>query len=163
MIKLLRLDERLIHGQVVIKWSRYLSVDRIVVINEEAAKNEIIKKSLLMAAPPTVKVAIKGMEEGIQLLNDPRAADLSMLVLAGSPEEVLKLINSVPGIPKVDIGNYGRVASRDGTEFRKEYRNNLYLYEKEVNLLREIVNTGVECVYQTTPEDAPEPIKNIIK
>jgi Phosphotransferase system, mannose/fructose/N-acetylgalactosamine-specific component IIB len=163
MIKLLRLDERLIHGQVAIKWSRHLSVDRIVVINDGAANNEIIKKSLMMAAPPNVKVAIKGMDEGIALLNDPRTAEMSILLLVASPQEVLKLLNNVKGIEKVNIGNYGRVAEREGDEFRKAYRGNLYLYDKEVELLREIVKTGVECIYQTTPEETPEPIKNIIK
>lgn len=163
MIKLLRLDERLIHGQIAIKWSRHLSVDHIVVINEIAAGNEIIKKSLMMAAPQTAKVAIKNMEEGLALLNDPRTASMSLLVLVGSPEEVLKVIKSVPGIQKVNIGNYGRVAPKDGSEFRKTYRNNLYLYDKEVVVLKEILNTGVECIYQTTPEENPEQIKNIIK
>ena len=163
MIKLLRLDERLIHGQIAIKWSRHLSVSHIVVINDEAAHNEIIKESLLMAAPPTVKVAIKGMDNGIQLLNDPRAADMSILVLVGSPQEVLKLLTTVKGIQKVNIGNYGRVAPKEGTEFRKAYRNNLFLYQKEVVILNEIINTGVECIYQTTPEETPEPLKNIIK
>lgn len=163
MIKLLRLDERLIHGQIAIKWSRHLSVSHIVVINDEAAHNEIIKESLLMAAPSTVKVAIKGMNDGIQLLNDPRAAEMSILVLVGSPQEVLKLLNAVKGIQKVNIGNYGRVAPKEGTEFRKAYRNNLFLYEKEVVILKEIMNTGAECIYQTTPEETPEPLKNIIK
>jgi mannose PTS system EIIAB component len=163
MIKLLRLDERLIHGQIAIKWSRHLSVDRIVVINDGAANNEIIKKSLLMAAPQNIKVAIKGMQDGIALLNDPRAVDVNILLIVGSPEEVLQILQSVQGIEKVNIGNYGRVAQRDGSEFRKTYRNNLYLYEKEVVVLREILKTGVECIYQTTPEETPEPIKNIIK
>ena len=163
MIKLLRLDERLIHGQIAIKWSRHLTVNRIVVINEPAANNDIIKKSLLMAAPTDIKVAIKNMKDGLELLNDPRCNDINMLVLVGSPQEVLQVLQAVPGIEKVNIGNYGRVAAKEGTEFRKSYRNNLYLYDKEVVTLREIVNTGVECIYQTTPEETPEPIKNIIK
>ena len=153
MIKLLRLDERLIHGQIAIKWSRHLSVDGIVVINDEAAANDIIKKSLLMAVPPNLKVIIKGLADGINLLNDPRAVSMNLLVLVGSPQEVLSLIKSVPGIQKVNIGNYGRVAPKEGTEFRKSYRNNLYLYEKEVVVLQEILKTGVECIYQTTPEE----------
>ena len=47
MIKLVRLDERLIHGQVAIKWSRHTGVDRIVVANDEAAGNKIIQQSLM--------------------------------------------------------------------------------------------------------------------
>ena len=53
MINHIRLDERLIHGQVAIKWSRHTGVNRIIVANDDAAKNPIIQKSLMMAAPST--------------------------------------------------------------------------------------------------------------
>ncbi|REG10581.1 PTS system mannose/fructose/N-acetylgalactosamine-transporter subunit IIB [Pelolinea submarina] len=162
MVKLLRLDERLIHGQIAIKWSRNLGVNRILVLNDEAAKNDLIKKSLLMAAPQTLKVAITSMDEGIDMLNDPRGESLSILVLVKTPKDVLEILQRVEGIKKVNIGNYGRVASRIGMDPRKTYRNNLYLYDSEASVLKQILETGVECVYQTTPEDNPESINKII-
>ena len=162
MIKLIRLDERLIHGQVAIKWSRHLGVNRILVVNDEAAKNDLIKKSLLMAAPPDAKVAITNMEEGISLLNNPRGNSLSILVLVKTPQDVLRIMNSVKGIKTVNIGNYGRVAPRQGTEIRKTFRSNLYLYDSEVLVIKQILKTGVECIYQTTPEDKPEQLEKII-
>ena len=162
MVKLLRLDERLIHGQIAIKWSRNLGVNRILVLNDEAAKNDLIKKSLLMAAPSTVKVAITSMDEGIDMLNDPRGENLSILVLVKTPQDVLEILQRVEGIKKVNVGNYGRVAPRIGMDPRKTYRSNLYLYDSEVSTLKQILETGVECVYQTTPEDNPELINKII-
>ena len=66
MIKMVRLDERMIHGQIAIKWSRHLSVDRIIVANDAAASNAIVQKSLMMAAPPTCKTAIKPVDEAKQ-------------------------------------------------------------------------------------------------
>ena len=58
MIKWVRLDERMIHGQVATKWSRTLGVDRIVVADDTAAASDIMQKSLMMAAPTTCKTAI---------------------------------------------------------------------------------------------------------
>ena len=162
MVKLLRLDERLIHGQIAIKWSRHLSVNRILVLNDEAAKNDLIKKSLMMAAPSNLKVAITSMDEGIELLNDPRGESLNILVLVKTPQDVLEILDRAKGIKTVNIGNYGRVAPRIGTEPRKTFRSNLYLYDSEISTLKKILETGVECVYQTTPEDKPESMKNII-
>jgi len=162
MVKLLRLDERLIHGQIAIKWSRHLSVNRILVLNDEAAKNDLIKKSLMMAAPSTVKVAITSMDEGIDILNDPRGDSLSILVLVKTPQDALEILNRVKGIKTVNVGNFGRVAARIGVDPRKTYRSNLYLYDSEVFILKQILETGVECVYQTTPEDNPESINKII-
>lgn len=65
MIKSIRLDERLIHGQVATKWSRVLGVNRIIVANDEAASNEVMQKSLMMAAPSTCKVAIVPVEKAV--------------------------------------------------------------------------------------------------
>jgi len=163
MIRLLRLDERLIHGQVAIKWSRHLNVSRILVLNDEAAENDLIKKSLLMAAPPEIKVAIEKIDAGIQMLNDPRAVSLNILVLVKTPQDVLKLLKSIEGIRSLNIGNYGRVAPNDSTGPRKMYRSNLYLYDSEIKVLQQILDTGIECVYQVTPEDKPESVKKILE
>ena len=73
MIKLFRIDERLIHGQIAIKWSRHTGVDSIVVANNNAAANTMIQKSLKMAAPPGIKTVIKSIDDAIKTLNDPRS------------------------------------------------------------------------------------------
>ncbi|GFP76440.1 PTS system mannose/fructose/N-acetylgalactosamine-transporter subunit IIB [Clostridium fungisolvens] len=160
MIKLVRLDERMIHGQVAIKWSRHTEVDRIVVLSDEAAGNPIIQKSLMMAAPATVKVAIKSVKDGIKLLQDPRCEKLKILVIVSNPNDLLAVVQQVHDIPLINIGNYGRVASKQGDEPRKTYRSNLYAYDSEVKILEKVMETNVECVYQTTPEDIPEKLKN---
>ena len=67
MIKLLRIDERLIHGQVANQWARQLAVDAIVVANDRAATNDLVKTSLKMAAPQGIKVVIKKVELNFQL------------------------------------------------------------------------------------------------
>ena len=86
MIKLFRIDERLIHGQIAIKWSRHTGVDSIVVANDHAAENVMIQKSLKMAAPPGIKTVIKTLDAAIATLNDPRCEPLKVLVLVNSPE-----------------------------------------------------------------------------
>ena len=54
MIALLRIDERLIHGQVATSWSKALDIDTIVCASDEAAQNPLKKKMLLIAAPPVI-------------------------------------------------------------------------------------------------------------
>ena len=165
MIKLVRLDERMIHGQVAIKWSRPTGVDRIIVANNDAAANDIVKKSLMMAAPPTCKTVITTMEKSLELLNDPRAAGLKILLIVSSPEDlltILKGLNDVKGIPTINIGNYGRIAPKVNGETRKTYGANLYAYDSEVELFKEIMAFGVETVYQTTPENVPEPLNKVL-
>ena len=82
MIKWVRLDERMIHGQVATKWSQLLGVNRIIVADDQAASNEIIKKSLMMAAPATgmfhnckKDYQKRGMYEGERQDKSPRRTD----------------------------------------------------------------------------------------
>jgi len=63
MIKLLRIDERLIHGQVANQWARQLAVNAIVVANDVAAQNEVVKMSLHMAAPDGIKSGCQDCKE----------------------------------------------------------------------------------------------------
>ena len=104
MIKLVRLDERLIHGQVAIKWSRHTGVDRIVVANDEAAGNKIIQQSLMMAAPATAKVTIRSVADSITLLKDPRAAGHKILVIISNPKDLIKILEEVKDIPLINVG-----------------------------------------------------------
>ena len=88
MIKWVRLDERMIHGQVATKWSRTLGVDRIVVADDTAAASDIMQKSLMMAAPATCKTAIVTVDKAVSLCNDPRAAGLKILLIVSTPENL---------------------------------------------------------------------------
>lgn len=162
MIKLIRLDERLIHGQVAIKWSRHTGVDRILVINNEAAANQTIQRSLMMAAPQNIKVAIKSFEDGIKILKDPRMDTVKVLVIVSEIQDLYQILLEKLEIPTVNIGNYGRIAAKKAGETRKTYRSNLYAYDDEVALLKKIIDLGYKVEYQTTPEDPAEPLANII-
>jgi Phosphotransferase system, mannose/fructose/N-acetylgalactosamine-specific component IIB len=162
MINLIRLDERMIHGQVAIKWSRHTNVNRIVVANDEAASNQTVKNSLMMAAPATVKVAIKSVSESIELLNDPRSTDLKILVIVANPKDLLAILENVKDVPLVNIGNFGRISLDGNQSSRKHYRGHLYANEEELEVFKKIVDLGIKTIYQITPEEQPEPLQKAL-
>ena len=162
MIKLFRIDERLIHGQIAIKWSRHTGVDSIVVANDNAAASPMIQKSLKMAAPPGIKTVIKTLDSAISTLNDPRCEPLKVLVLVNSPADALKMVQNVKGIPFVNVGNYGRVAPKKPGKVRARFDNNLYCDDEETKEFQELMGLGLECIYQTTPEEPAVPLKKLI-
>ena len=163
MINHIRVDERLIHGQVAIKWSRHTGVNRIIVANDEAAANTIIQKSLMMAAPATAKVAIKSVKDAITLLNDPRCEALKIMVIVSNPNDLVTVLENVKGIPQIIVGNYGRIAPAKPNMPRKRYGNNIYCDDIEVEEFKQLVATGLKCIYQTTPEEPAEDISGIFK
>ncbi len=163
MITFFRIDERLIHGQIAIKWSKHTGVSHIVVANDAAAANPLIQKSLMMAAPAGIKTAIKTIEESIVLINDPRATSLKIMVLVNNPKDAVTIIEQVKNIPFINVGNYGRIAPDVPGKPRKAYGRNIYCNEMEVEEFRKLVATGLKCIYQTTPEEAAEDVSRIFK
>lgn len=91
MIKAVRIDERLIHGQVAMTWTKSLNLTGLVVASDEAATNDIQKMTLKMAAPSNVKVIIKTVDDAIHLLKDPRAKDMRLMVLVPNVKDAVKL------------------------------------------------------------------------
>lgn len=160
MIKLLRIDERLIHGQVANQWARQLAVDAIVVANDIAATNELIGMSLRMAAPNGIKVVIKKVQEAIIQLNDPRADHLSIFVVVNSPKDALELIRQVKGIPYLNVGNFGRV-EKDKMN-RKKYTDCLFANEEEIETLHKILATGMDCEVRMLTSDSKVSLKSIV-
>ena len=84
MISSIRIDDRLIHGQVALVWSKELGTDRIVVANDEAATSDVMKMTLKMATPTGIKLLVKGVDDCVKVFNDPRAHELNMFVLTSN-------------------------------------------------------------------------------
>lgn len=162
MIVMLRLDERLIHGQVATKWSRTLGVNRIIVADDEAAASDVMQKSLMMAAPSTCKVAIVSVEKALSFVNDPRADDLSILVIVSTPGNLLRIAKEGKDIKAINVGNYGRIAPKRDGEARATYGKNLYAYADEVATLRSVLNLGLPCVVQAIPDEAPVDLERVL-
>ena len=114
MILQLRLDERLIHGQVVTAWSQALSADTLMVANDEVIQDQLKVKMLLMTAPAGKKVHVRGVDETIRLLSDPRADKMRILLIVDNPSDALKLVQALP-IKDVNIANYRKKKAKNKT------------------------------------------------
>lgn len=161
MIKMIRIDERLIHGQVALIWTKHLGVDRIIVVNDKISQNLTMVSTLKMAAPDNVKCIVLGVENGIELLNDPRTESLKILIVLNNVEDAKILCQRVENIPLLNVGNYGRA---DGSTVGKErITDNLFITEKDRSDFKEIFETGVEVEYQIVPDQSKKKMKELIK
>lgn len=155
MINLVRIDDRLIHGQVAVVWSKYLGVSRIVVANDQVVKDEVQKMALSMAVPSNIKATFKTVEASIKILNDERAKDLKIMVIAASPEDVLRLIKEVPEIEEINIGNYGRTNNVNSIEKEQLFKN-VFVTEEDKEILEQIKAAGKKVYVQSVPTDTKE-------
>ena len=151
MLSLVRLDDRMIHGQIVTKWSRVVKVDRIIVANDKAGTNPIIAKSLMMAAPADKKTAVKTMDDAIKLLKNPLAANHNILLIVANPTDLLRVVNEVEGINRINIGNWGLQVAPDGKN-REIITQFVALSEDEKQILKQVAEKVDDFVIQVTPD-----------
>lgn len=162
MIPSIRIDDRLIHGQVALVWSKELNTSRIVVANDEAAVNDVTKMTLQMATPSGIKLLIKSVHDCIQVFNDPRSKDLSMFVLTNNVHDALEIVRSCPGVVQsVNVANVGRF---DETEkaLKTTLKPEIILNPRELEDLRALVETDVDVYHQVIPTNPKLSIKQLL-
>lgn len=156
MISMVRIDDRLIHGQVAFVWAKHLGVNRIIVANNIVAQNDIQKMSLKMAVPDTVKCSILSIGEAISVLNDSRAKTLKILIVVNNPADARKIVEKVQDVPYVNISNYG-LLSRDLSS-KKKVTDTVYLTDDDIEEFDKIFKSGKRVEYQVVPTS---PIKSL--
>ncbi len=160
-IAALRVDDRLIHGQVAMTWTRQLKVDGIVVANDDAAGDNTQKMALKMAVPAGIKSLIKPVDEAIRVLNDPRAAKMRILVLTRTVKDALRVRKQVGEIEFLNIGNTGRFDGIDVSE-KQLLSPTIMLTDEEVQNLRELVKIDPKTCMQQVPNDEQKLVKDVI-
>lgn len=113
MITQIRVDDRLIHGQVAVVWTKELNAPLLVVANDEAAKNEVMQMTLKMAVPNGMKLLIHSVDDAINIFNDPRGADKRIFVIVNSVSDANKIAQNVENIETVNVANAGRFDKSD--------------------------------------------------
>lgn len=113
MITQIRVDDRLIHGQVAVVWTKELNAPLLVVANDEAANNEVMQMTLKMAVPNGMKLLIRKVDDAINVFNDPRGKDKRMFVIVNSVSDANKIAQNVEDLETVNVANAGRFDKSD--------------------------------------------------
>ena len=161
MISMLRVDDRLIHGQVAVMWSKQLAVSRIIVANDAIAANELQASALKMAAPAGIKAAVLPIAKAQGIINDPRAAGMKILVISNNPQDLRDVLRGVSERPVLNVANYGRIGG--SLAEKKKITETVYLTPEDVETIKEIHNMGVEVIYQPLPNDPREDFMKLME
>lgn len=146
-IKLVRVDFRLMHGQVVTNWIKQVDADAILIVDDKLVADKFLAQVFLMAAPPGVKVAIRSIEKAVASFQKDVFKDKKMLVLFKSVENVKKAFDLGFPLKNLQIGGLG-----SGTN-KIMISNELSLSKEEGAMLEEMQQRGVTITLQVTPKD----------
>jgi len=160
-ITALRVDDRLIHGQVAMTWTKQLAVQGIVVANDEAANDNTQKMALKMAVPGGIKSLIKPVDEAIRILNNPKASKMRILVLTRTVKDALKVRQSVGEIGFLNVGNTGRFDGIDVSE-KLVLTPTIMLTKTEQQALKDLVALDPKTCMQQVPNDEQKLVKDVL-
>lgn len=142
-----RVDDRLIHGQTIIAWCPTLSIKEIIAIDDESAKNPMLKSIMKMGVPATYKTNIVTTEEAKQLLAQEGSGN--RLVIVRLPSKLLDIEIEIADAELVILGN---IAKREDTIHKVGGATSIfYLSDNDVTIIDSLVAKGIEVCFQQLP------------
>ena len=145
MLVLFRIDDRLVHAQVVLGWGREIKPDRILVADDVVAADEWERNIYLSAVPPEMKISIMPLRETVNQLTIGIFDSERVLLLVKGPKEALRLLEL--GLRHKDI-NVGGMHFSEGKE---KILDNVYIDKEDRYALREMVKLGVTLEVRALP------------
>lgn len=142
-----RIDDRLIHGQVMTSWVKHTQANKISIVDDEVASDPFISRVLKMAVPSDVKVDIYNTEQAIEALTLNEQNSNKIIILAKHPKTIYSLIKGGVDIEKVNVGGMG---ARPG---RKSIYKNISASQEEKKIFKEILSLGKKVYMQIVPDD----------
>ena len=133
----IRVDSRLLHGQVATNWARQVGCNRIIVVSDAVAHDNLRKSLIVDAAPPGVKANVTTLAQFVKCYNDPRFGGVKALVLFETPQEALQVLEA--GVPIKHI-NVGSMAHSVG---KTQIRRAIAVSEEDVKTFIDLKDNGV--------------------
>ncbi|EDP69074.1 PTS system, IIB component [Carnobacterium sp. AT7] len=144
-IRLARIDDRLIHGQVATVWAKVTKVNRILVVSDEVAKDILRKTLLKQASPPGIIVNVITIDKMISIFNDPKFDSFKSMLLFTSPHDVRRVVEGGVILDSINIGGMsfsgGKKMITNAVAVNSQDIEDLkYLNDKGINLeIRKVV------------------------
>ena len=149
VLSLVRVDDRLIHGQVIAVWLRKLSPEIIVIADDETAADEFLSELLQFAGPPGVSVEVYSTADSVPRLKELAESPKKVFLLMRSPLTALALVNNGLKIPILNVGGIGAAADR-----KKLYKN-ISASDSEVAAMNRLEDLGTKVEIRIVADDSP--------
>ena len=148
MIKLLRVDHRLLHGQVVFSWVSTLDPDCILVADDKVAKDELRKTTLKLGKPDGVKLVIKSVEDSIEAINSGKTDKYRLMIVVSNVADAVRLAEASRQIKAINLGG---TKAAPGTHPLSRMVN---VTDEEEGLLQRAVKAGISVNIQAVPSES---------
>ena len=156
-VVLARVDDRLIHGEVVTAWTPNSRANKIMIVDDDVAKDTFNVRVVKALAPAGTKVIVYDVDKAAEKLMVPGVDGERIMILTKSPSSFARLVRA--GVPIIEV-NLGGAGIRGE---RQPFINNVALNPEEVLACEEMKNAGVRVYYQLVPEQGVIEIDDALK
>lgn len=155
-IVMARVDERLIHGQVMTSWLKGTDANTVLVVDGPSAASAFLRRILFAAAPKNITLQVMGEEDAAEYLKEEAGAEERVFLLAKTPGPFLRLIRGGVPLREVILGNMGGAAGR------KRFSRSINASDAEIQEFRDILAAGAGLFCQMVPTDPKEDVKKLL-
>lgn len=156
-IGLARIDDRLIHGQVATRWTKESRVSRIVVVNDDVAKDSVRSTMLKSVAPPGVSAHVVNVEKMIRVYNNPEYAGERMMLLFTNPTDVVRLMEAGVEFKSINVGG---MAYKDG---KKMITSAVAVDDKDIEAFKALDAKNIELDVRKVSNDSRQYMMDLLK
>ncbi|MFM1525215.1 MULTISPECIES: PTS sugar transporter subunit IIB [Helcococcus] len=154
---LCRIDTRLLHGQVATSWTKTTKPNRIIVVSDEVAKDNLRKNMIIEAAPSGVRAHVVPISKIVEVDKDPRFGNTKAMLLFENPESLLKAVKAGLSVKHVNIGSIAHSLGK------AVITNAVAMGKDDYEALAELSELGIEFDVRKVPSDSDQKFENIMK
>ena len=154
---LCRIDTRLLHGQVATTWTKTTGPDRIIVVSDAVAHDDLRKSMIEQAAPPGVKAHVVPIDKMIAVAKDPRFGATKAMLLFETPQDLLRAVEGGVDIKEVNLGSMAHSVGKVVCS------NAVAMDQADIDCLEALVSRGITFDVRKVPADSPESLDAMIK
>lgn len=148
MINLVRVDYRLLHGQVVYSWLKNKNVNHIIIADDHAAGDSFTQMALKLAKPSSCKLDIVKISDARKAYE--KAGDKDFMFIVKGVSQLHQLLEIMPEIEEV---NYGGIPQRENS---KQVSKSIFLTPEEIELTKSIMENNIKIYVQQLPSSSIE-------
>ena len=152
-----RIDTRLLHGQVATTWTKQINPNRIIVVSDGVAHDELRKTMIEQAAPPGVHANVVPIKKMAEVVKDTRFGDTKAMLLFENPQDLLKAIEAGVDIKEVNIGSMAH------SKGKVVVTNAVAMGDDDVKTLEALKAKGVKFEVRKVPSDSSEDLDAMLK
>ncbi len=156
-LMLVRIDDRLIHGQVSTGWSKEFKISRIIVINDKISKDKMRVKLLKQVSPPNITAHVINIEKFIKVYNNPKYFGEKVLLLFTNPKDIIKIIKKGVKINSINIGGMSYLKNK------KQITDAISVNKSDIKSFYKLHKMNIELEVRKVPNDKKINLIDILK